>query len=107
MDEPKEINVEKAYQLLQKKTHLLIDVREMHEWLDGHASDAIHLPKSKLTNINNVDLPDKDQPILTICAGGVRSLHVAELLIENGFKDVQSVAGGLRAWKAAKLPVDD
>ena len=107
MEEPKEINVEKAYQLLQQKTHLLIDVREMHEWLEGHASEAIHLPKSKLTNLDKVDLPDKNQPILTICAGGVRSLHVAELLIEHGFKDVTSVAGGLRAWKAAKLPVED
>ncbi|MAH61761.1 MAG: sulfurtransferase [Legionellales bacterium] len=107
MNEPKEVNVEKAYQLLQQKSHILVDVREMHEWLEGRAQGAIHLPKSKLNQLESDRLPDKDQGILTICGGGVRSMHVAELLMEHGFKDVMSVAGGLRAWKAAKLPTED
>src|SRR6185437_11071768 len=39
-----EVNITE-YQKLPREGHLLIDVREDHEWAAGHAAGAVHLSK--------------------------------------------------------------
>ena len=51
------------------------------------------------------ELP-KDRPLLVYCAGGYRSSIAASLLQRHGFDRVQEIAGGLSAWEAAGLPVE-
>ena len=41
---------------------------------------------------------------LTHCGGGGRSALAAESLQKMGYKNVRSMAGGFKAWKAAGLP---
>jgi rhodanese-related sulfurtransferase len=42
--------------------------------------------------------------IICHCGGGGRSALAAETLQKMGYKNVRSMAGGLKAWKAAGLP---
>jgi rhodanese-related sulfurtransferase len=50
------------------------------------------------------ELP-RDRQIVAICRSGGRSRAVAEALGGAGF-DAVNLAGGMRAWEAAGLPVE-
>ncbi len=49
-------------------------------------------------------VPDLDQRIICYCGGGSRSSLVTESLQKMGYRNVRSMSGGFRAWKAAGLP---
>ncbi|MDK2973175.1 MAG: hypothetical protein PWP23_2930 [Candidatus Sumerlaeota bacterium] len=75
----------------------LLDVREPHElkasgWIPG----AIHIPMAQVqTRLGELD---KTRPVVVYCARGMRSFDVGFLLIENGFKNVSNLNGGMHAW---------
>jgi rhodanese-related sulfurtransferase len=81
---------------------LLLDVREPDEWEAGHANDARHLPLARVPD-EHADLPP-ETPIVVICRAGGRSQKAAEYLRSQGY-DATNLAGGMRAWSAAGLPV--
>lgn len=76
----------------------LIDVREPHEWVAGHAPDAHLIPLGEL-GARFSELP-RDTEILVICHSGARSERAARALRAAEFIAV-SVAGGMLAWSAA------
>jgi hydroxyacylglutathione hydrolase len=79
---------------------VLLDVREPHEFANGHVPGARNLPQADLASRLN-EVP-RDRPIYVICQGGFRSLRAAQFLSQMGFKDVASVNGGTEGWRAAK-----
>ncbi len=81
---------------------LLLDVREPDEWAAGHAPDARLLPMGQV-QASVADLP-KDRRIVAICRSGGRSAAVTEALNAWGL-DAVNLAGGMRAWAGAGLPV--
>ena len=82
----------------------LIDVREDHEWNDGHIPDAIHLSKGIIERDIEQKIPDTGEEIILYCGGGFRSALVADALQKMGYTHVQSMAGGWRGWKGAGNP---
>ncbi len=77
---------------------LVIDVREQHEWDEGHIPGAIHIPRSFLeSRIAGVATPD--QEVILSCASGNRSLLAGTTLREMGYSNVESLAGGFQRWK--------
>lgn len=82
---------------------LLLDVREMNEFLEVRAPGAALMPTSAfMTRVG--ELP-ADRPIMVVCHVGGRSAAVAGYLIRAGRADVVNVAGGMDAWERAGLPV--
>jgi molybdopterin/thiamine biosynthesis adenylyltransferase/rhodanese-related sulfurtransferase len=79
---------------------VLVDVREEYEWEEGHLDGAVHVAKSYLEQAIESDVPDRSQPIVLYCAGGVRSLFAAQTLSQMGYEDVASMSGGFQQWKA-------
>lgn len=94
-----------AYQALPAGGHLLIDVREDHEWADGHAQGALHLSKGIIERDIEIAVPDKSTKMVLYCGGGYRSALVAEALGKMGYTGAISLDGGWRAWNEAGLPV--
>ncbi|HEV2198616.1 MAG TPA: rhodanese-like domain-containing protein [Bryobacteraceae bacterium] len=84
---------------------LLIDLREDHEWVDGHAAGATHLSRGILERDIETIAPEKSAKIVLYCGGGYRSALSAESLAKMGYTNVWSLAGGWRAWQAAGLPI--
>jgi rhodanese-related sulfurtransferase len=83
----------------------LLDVREEKEVTDnGFIEGAVNIPIR--TVMKNLDkLPALDQPIVVYCGSGHRSAIVMTALQLLGYKNVKSLAGGLKAWVGAELPV--
>lgn len=95
-----EVEVAKAARLTGSGLAVLVDVREDDEWAAGHAPAALHVP---LGSLPATRLPT-GRPVLAICRSGNRSATAAALLLACGV-DARNVAGGMRAWQAAGLPV--
>jgi rhodanese-related sulfurtransferase len=83
---------------------VLIDVRSAEEWNAGHARGARHLDRGEIELEIEEQVPNLDTRIICYCGGGSRSALVAESLQKMGYRNVRSMAGGFRAWRAAGLP---
>ena len=82
---------------------LLVDVREVWEFEDGHAQGAVNVPLSAFRQRWN-ELP-RDRDLLMICHVGERSLMAARFLRQQGVERVANVEGGTDDWEAAGLPM--
>ena len=80
----------------------LIDVREVVEYISGHAPVAVNLPLSEL--VARVAEVPRGDTVYLICESGGRSAQAAEWLAAQGI-DAVNVIGGTSAWRAAGLPL--
>jgi rhodanese-related sulfurtransferase len=83
-----------------------IDVREDHEFAKDHAKGAVHLGRGILERDIEGLIPSKDAQIVLYCGGGFRSALAAESLGRMGYRNVTSMAGGIRAWREAGYPLE-
>jgi rhodanese-related sulfurtransferase len=82
---------------------VLLDVREMNEFLEVRAPGAMLVPTSAF--IARLGELPADRPLLVICHLGNRSAAVVGYLSRTGRTDAVNVAGGMDAWARAGLPV--
>ena len=85
---------------------LLLDVREPGEFQAGFLPGAVNVPRGMLEAKADPSMPphdarlaDREQAIIVYCASGARSLLAASTLLEMGFTNVKSMAGGFSAWQ--------
>jgi adenylyltransferase/sulfurtransferase len=77
---------------------LLIDCRERDEYALVHIEEATLIPMSEMqARVGELE-PHRDQPIVVHCHHGGRSLRVTAWLRQQGFANVQSLAGGIDRW---------
>lgn len=75
---------------------LLLDCREHKELALARIEGALHIPMGDIPS-RQTEL-DPDRPTIVFCHKGARSYKVAAFLLEQGFGDVMSMAGGIDAW---------
>ncbi len=80
------------YKELVKQGAVIIDVRSKGEYTGGHIKGSINIPLDQLGN-NLAKLKDKNKPIITCCASGMRSASAKSLLNANGYKEVYNGGG--------------
>ncbi len=83
-----------------------LDVREDHEFAKDHAKGARHLGRGILERDIEGLIPDKEAAIILYCGGGYRSALAAESLQQMGYRNVISMAGGIKAWRDAGFPME-
>ena len=83
---------------------VIVDVRETNEWDEEHIPGAIHLSRGTIELDIEEKVPDPNAMIICHCGGGGRGALATESLQKMGYKNVRSMAGGFKAWKAAGLP---
>ena len=95
-----------ALQAIEKGEAVLIDVRELSEVrLEKIPHDRVlNYPMSVI--MDRLPYISKDQHIILICQGGVRSVKVANLLNRQGYSDVANLEGGISLWKLQGLPIE-
>ena len=94
---------------------LLIDIREAPEFNRGHIEGAVFAPRGMLEfEIHGIveraaegtGVAPQEFDIVLYCGTGGRSALAAKSLDDMGYRNVRSMAGGIVAWAAAKLPLD-
>ena len=89
-----EINFNDFYQLYQKVSLSVLDVREVEEFEALHLEGARNFPLSQLAD--TYKQLDKDQLYYVICKSGIRSVRACQFLAEQGY-EVVNVQGGMDA----------
>ena len=104
--EIEEIDAPGTQGLLESRSPpLMLDVRELDEWQEGHLPGAIHIPRGSLESRIESRVPDHNREIVIYCAVGARSAFAAKTLEELGYEHVRSLAGGYTDWKRNGFPV--
>jgi rhodanese-related sulfurtransferase len=94
-----------AVRLINRERAVLIDVCEPAEYAAGHAAGARNIPLGSIEG--SKELPkDKTLPVVVLCATGARSGRAVSMLRKLGHEHAVSLAGGVRAWREASLPVE-
>ena len=84
---------------------VLVDVREESEFAKDHLPGAIHLSKGVIERDIEEKVPDVNAALVLYCGGGYRSALAADNLQKMGYKNVLSMAGGIRAWREKGFPL--
>lgn len=90
---------------LQANGAALVDVRELDEIAQGTAPNALRLGRSFL-ELRIEEAVDFGRTVVLMCGSGTRSLFAAENLVDLGYADVRSLAGGFARWKNDGLPIE-
>lgn len=80
---------------------LFVDCREKAEHDTVHIKEAILIPMSEMQGRIAELEAYKNRPIIIHCHHGGRSLRVTQWLIQQGFTDTRSMAGGIDEWATA------
>lgn len=98
-----EISPQEAAPAVEAAYSQFIDVRTPEEFAGAHANRTRNIPLDTLPK--NLDKLEKNEPVYLICRSGSRSKKAAQMLVDAGFSQAISIAGGTEAWKAAGLPM--
>ena len=94
-----------ATALINHEEALILDVRSMAEFKDGHIVNAVNIPLNGLGNNLKQLEKHRDKPIIAVCRSGSRSGAACRLLSKQGFAQTKNLRGGMMAWESANLPV--
>jgi phage shock protein E len=80
------------YAELVKEGAIILDVRSKGEFAGGHIKGSINISVDTLKS--NLDkLKNKNSPIITCCASGMRSASAKSILLANGYTKVYNGGG--------------
>jgi phage shock protein E len=85
------------YSDLVKQGAVILDVRSKGEYSGGHIQGSVNISVDQLKS-NLHRLPNKEKPIITCCASGMRSSTAKSILQSNGYSNVHN--GG--SWLGLK-----
>jgi rhodanese-related sulfurtransferase len=103
----RETNIDGYKQMLiDGEKHVLVDVREDHEFSAGHVKGAVHMSKGTIERDIETKYPDKETTLVLYCGGGFRSALVADNLQKMGYKNPISLDGGWRALQTSGLELE-
>lgn len=98
-----ELDAAQVCALLRSRQAVLIDVREPAEFEAERIPGALLFP---LSGFDPQSLPrDGSQRMIFQCGTGRRSALAARRLLEGGSDEASHLAGGIKAWKEAGLPL--
>ena len=71
----------------------------------GHLPGARHVPLGDLAARLPEMARDKNQPLIMVCATGMRARSAVSAAQKLGYTQAMSLTGGLKAWREASQPV--
>ena len=83
---------------------LLLDVRDRDEYDRARVEGSTLIPVGELGDRLDEIAEHRGGPVVVHCHHGPRSRRACELLIENGFTQVEEMAGGIEAWSVTVDP---
>ncbi len=90
-----------AVNLINHKNAVVIDLRDKESFKQGHIINAVN--KSTDAVIKQKDYQKKS--LVLVCQTGQQSQTTLSKLKHEGFENVYSLQGGMKAWSEAELPI--
>ncbi|MGO4393833.1 rhodanese-like domain-containing protein [Variovorax sp. M-6] len=100
------LSAQGAVQLINRERAVVVDVREPEEFAAGHVTGAKNVPLNQLEQKLPTAVKNKSLPLLLVCASGSRAQRAVATAKKLGYEQAQAVAGGLKSWKDANLPLE-
>jgi len=94
-----------ALEMIEQGDVIILDVRSLSEFMEGHIENAVSLPLEQIGNYAESAIPDKDQTILVYCRSGNRSRTASYELIALGYTRVYDF-GGINGWPGSIVVPD-
>jgi rhodanese-related sulfurtransferase len=94
-----------ATTLINHEEAVVIDIRPIADFSQGHIIHALNIPMNGFKNQLNQLEKHKEKPIIVNCRSGAQSTAACKILRSNGFEQVFNLKGGILAWKSADLPI--
>lgn len=89
--------------LINRRRAAVIDLRSSEEFNQGHLARAKNLPASTFpAGLADLKL-DRENPVILVCDSGSRASSFVGKFKKEGFVEVTSLEGGIKAWNAAGL----
>lgn len=95
-----------AVQLINRERAVVVDVCEPEEFSAGHVGGARNVPLGQLEKRLPEVVKNKTLPVILVCTSGGRAVRAEGIARKLGYDKAQAMAGGLKAWKDANLPVE-
>ena len=95
----------RATEMINREDAVVLDVRPMTDFNQGHIIHALNIPSNGLKNQISALDKHKDKPIIIACRSGSQSSSACKLLKKEGYERVFNLQGGMLAWQSANLPV--
>ncbi|MCL2401908.1 MAG: rhodanese-like domain-containing protein [Oscillospiraceae bacterium] len=102
---PMRISHAEALEMIEQGDVIILDVRSLSEFMEGHIENAVSLPLEQIGNYAESAIPDKDQTILVYCRSGNRSRTASYELIALGYTRVYDF-GGINGWPGSIVVPD-
>jgi rhodanese-related sulfurtransferase len=100
------LSTAQAVTLINREKAVVVDVSEPEEFAAGHVGGARNVPLGQLEARLPEVVKNKALPLILVCGGGSKGSRAAAVAKRLGYDKAQALAGGLRAWKEANLPVE-
>ena len=108
--ELKRVDAQEAKRLMDEEGYVLLDVRSMPEFVEGHPKGAYNIPFMHKTpqgmvanpdfaNVVKASFPEPSQKLITMCGMGARSTRAAAALADLGYTEVVDMTGGFSSEK--------
>lgn len=94
-----EVSLEEMDLILDLEKVQLLDVRTAEEFDLGHIINAQNIDISSESFDKDIELLDKDQPVVLYCKSGNRSAKCAQKMKEAGFKKIYDLKEGFSKWE--------
>jgi len=83
---------------------LILDVRSPAEYTAGHIPTAVNIPYREVPQ-RWPELAEFTDEMVVYCEVSIRAAIAERILEQTGFQQIVTLAGDMRGWRAAGLPL--
>ena len=85
----------REFKAREKEGEILLDVRSIQEYREGHLDGAISIPEYEIKKRVEQELPNKGQMILIYCSSGIRSKIAYDEMKNLGYFNIYHLKYGI------------
>ena len=100
-----ELTPMEAIRKMNHEKAVLLDMRPVKDFAEGHILNSLNIPVEKLSDQQNELTRYKDRSLILCCKTETDSIPAARLLKQQGFDQLYCLKGGLQTWRSASLPL--
>jgi len=87
-----------AWADLNNENAVLVDVRTIEEFNEGHIEGALNIDVFSPNFQTEIEKLEKNKEYFVVCRSGGRSMSAAGAMESMGFSKVTNLAGGMMSW---------